>query len=835
MLCDVLLINVHVWFHVLHRIMFLSKGKTCLTKEIIVMGFAPRTQQRQSSSKIVLMGRSEEDCPFFNEISLSADFSSSSLSTSSTDAHVSSSLKGMKAKAKLLALWSAQEVRLYQLDFKTLPSLLMSFSFTKKILSVTINETCLFLCKLNETKIDAYRTLTSELGATEVTKLDDSVQFNAQEGCPILLDIQGNILAVITEKHFLALFSMENKNFLQRLGNSERLVFSEEEEVEHGDDVRTGKPVSMHMNTNATLISFILTESDQSSPDSLSSFPSRFCIYDVTRGAACPIPGLPSEALVIDHLWDTMEPNILVCVCKMKSNQPLRDVLSSCAGMNARKSCSLSGEEESLEEYATVVTLFVSPEDAQVICMDSFPLPAAAGDLLEVNAPYVYFSSSSIPSPPTPSTPPSSLIFAQIMPSFAGLSYENFSLHAKSCLKAFHFQLFSQDWHAAHQSLRIIFPQRQPDSKAGKKCQNEEPNDHNQQLRKEGNCKQQLLCIWRNMAHLSLRNRRVEVAEHCLSYMGHIRGVHAVREAVFSPSLYPSLPSLTSFTCSTDIPLAMVAIQLGLLQEAAALYIRTKRFDLLNRMYQAAGKWEKALQVAEKDDRLHLRTTHFQYARRLERLSEWDKAIFHYEKAGAQAREVPRMLHKAGKIEDLEKYLSRQKSTVADRESGDAKMLWRWWGRYCESKRDVKAAKEAYRKAADLVALVRLACVAQDVGAAEALLDDKDAGALHQGEISWRQASNHAMKAAASYHLARHYEGALYDVLPALTHYARAGCFKHCIRLAKAHELDNDVMQYALQSGQAELMQDSAQYFLKLDQSERAQELIGKARKMRES
>jgi hypothetical protein len=36
--------------------------------------------------------------------------------------------------------------------------------------------------------------------------------------------------------------------------------------------------------------------------------------------------------------------------------------------------------------------------------------------------------------------------------------------------------------------------------------------------------------------------------------------------------------------------------------------------SLAPRITQACGLWEKALEVAEKNDRIHLRTTHYAYA-----------------------------------------------------------------------------------------------------------------------------------------------------------------------------------------------------------------------------
>lgn len=58
----------------------------------------------------------------------------------------------------------------------------------------------------------------------------------------------------------------------------------------------------------------------------------------------------------------------------------------------------------------------------------------------------------------------------------------------------------------------------------------------------------------------------------------------------------------------------IVALQ----DEAERLYRSCGRYDLVNRLYQDGGIWSKALEVAEGNDRIHLRSTHYNYAKHLE-------------------------------------------------------------------------------------------------------------------------------------------------------------------------------------------------------------------------
>jgi intraflagellar transport protein 140 len=113
--------------------------------------------------------------------------------------------------------------------------------------------------------------------------------------------------------------------------------------------------------------------------------------------------------------------------------------------------------------------------------------------------------------------------------------------------------------------------------------------------------------VWENMAHMCVKTKRLDVAEVCLGNMGHARGaaaVHAAKEEqrqleAFNvptksrdirhprPQDHPQKPN--NLLHEVEVPIAMVAIQLGLLDDAARLYRDVGRFDLLHKLYQAAG------------------------------------------------------------------------------------------------------------------------------------------------------------------------------------------------------------------------------------------------------
>ncbi|KAB0401474.1 hypothetical protein E2I00_009258, partial [Balaenoptera physalus] len=143
--------------------------------------------------------------------------------------------------------------------------------------------------------------------------------------------------------------------------------------------------------------------------------------------------------------------------------------------------------------------------------------------------------------------------------------------------------------------------------------------------------------VWENMARMCVKTQRLDVAKVCLGHMGHARGARALREAEQEPE-----------------PEAR--------EDAEHLYKKCGRYDLLNRLLQASGQWQRAIEVAERHDR------------------------------------VPRML--AEDLQALELYINKMKD----------KTLWRWWAQYLESQAEMDAALRYYELAHDYFSLVRVYC-----------------------------------------------------------------------------------------------------------------------------
>eukprot|EP01006_Ploeotia_vitrea_P023897 TRINITY_DN56570_c0_g3_i1.p1 TRINITY_DN56570_c0_g3~~TRINITY_DN56570_c0_g3_i1.p1 ORF type:complete len:722 (+),score=428.01 TRINITY_DN56570_c0_g3_i1:176-2167(+) len=245
-------------------------------------------------------------------------------------------------------------------------------------------------------------------------------------------------------------------------------------------------------------------------------------------------------------------------------------------------------------------------------------------------------------------------------------------------------------------------------------------------------------------------------------------GARAVRLAMKEPQL--------------EARVAQVAIQLGMLEDAEKLYRQCGRYDLLVNMLRASGRWKRALQVCERHDRIHLKTTQYLYGKHLESTGNVKGAISMYEASGTHEKEVPRMYFDLQQLDELEEYIR----------NAESKALTSWWAQYCESVGRLEEALQGYHDASDTLSLVRVLCSRGEFQtAAQLCLDTNDS--------------------AACYHMARQCEGEN-NVQQAIQFYSKAGRHHHAMRIARENGMDNDLMALALESNDARKV-EAARYF----------------------
>ncbi len=150
--------------------------------------------------------------------------------------------------------------------------------------------------------------------------------------------------------------------------------------------------------------------------------------------------------------------------------------------------------------------------------------------------------------------------------------------------------------------------------------------------------------VWQNMAQMCVKTKRLDVAQVCLGNMRFARGARVVRE--------------TENEREIEARLAMVAIQLNMIDDAKDLYRECGRYDLLCKLHMACGEWDEAIEVSEKYNRINLKNTHFTMAKHFENVGQVDDAIRHYILSETHKSEVPRMLTSLGQFDRLQLFVS---------------------------------------------------------------------------------------------------------------------------------------------------------------------------------
>ncbi|XP_053132123.1 intraflagellar transport protein 140 homolog [Hemicordylus capensis] len=570
--------------------------------------------------------------------------------------------------------------------------------------------------------------------------------FSEAEGNPCLLDVCGHFLTVGTDMAHFKIFDLSRRE--AKMHCSTKALA----------DLVPGSSgiASVKCNAGGNKVSILINKAD-------GSLDSKICFYDTEmdlvtlfdfqsgqqkegrevlsfagqeadRRNVTEHPELCNR-IPVSHFWDQSEPRLFVCETILDPSQQSSD------------------KKQQLTENVmdVLIVSFFSTEEHGLLLQDSFPLPSAYQTLLGMEVPHYYFAKKPEAERKEEAEPGLVPLYQMIarMPMRDFIGLEECDKATRDAMLNFSFYLTIGDMDEAFKSIKLIKSE----------------------------------AVWENMARMCVKTQRLDVARVCLGNMGHARGARALREAEQEPEL--------------EARVAMLAVQLGMLEDAEQLYKQCKRYDLLNKFYQASDQWQKAIEVAEAHDRVHLRTTYYNYAKHLEATAEHYLALNYYEKSDTHRFEVPRMLSED--LQALESYVNKMKD----------KNLWKWWAQYLESQADMEAALKYYEMAQDYFSLVRVYCFQGNIQKAAEIANETG---------NW----------AASYHLARQYESQD-DIKQAVHFYTRAQAFNNAIRLCKENDLNDQLMNLALLSSPEDMIEAARYYEEKREQMDRAVMLYHKA------
>lgn len=331
--------------------------------------------------------------------------------------------------------------------------------------------------------------------------------------------------------------------------------------------------------------------------------------------------------------------------------------------------------------------------------------------------------------------------------------------------------------------------------------------------------------IWVNMARMCVSTKRIDVAEVCLSNMQDTVAARAVRE--------------TRDEDVIDVRIAVLAMALGMVDDAERLLRKCKRFDLLTELYIACGRWDDAVANCEQHDRLRTTSVYFRHAHQAEDAGQFDAALQLYGRAKCLGTESPRLFFATNRVEELEAKIT---------ETDDRDLLM-WWAQYLESRNDVEGALNCYKRARDGFNVIRLLVSRSQIDQAEDFLRESLSSAASTNLASKKNDNNNSNNnnktpaspitttpsttsgsgngvsaAGAAFFIARHYESQN-NFTKSVQMYEQAAAFENAIRIAKDHEMFVDVLRISLKCGNNHTALESGRYFEERNMFDRAVQL----------
>ncbi|XP_063722149.1 intraflagellar transport protein 140 homolog isoform X2 [Symsagittifera roscoffensis] len=495
--------------------------------------------------------------------------------------------------------------------------------------------------------------------------------------------------------------------------------------------------------------------------------------HDVKRelsGSGASSKGLGGR-IPVSHFWSSEDPRLLTC--EAMKVEPKGMSTSEQLGLSTASNLESSNNHSNTSSFSPVVVamFFVDIPTAPLLMLkDSFPLPSNCSKLIGFDVPFHYCLAKKGTGSSSRSSGSTSSVVRVPMRDFAGFS--DCDNTTKKAMVDFSFHIAYGNMDEAFRAIKLI--------------KNES--------------------VWENMCRMCVKNQNLSVAKMCLGNMRNLKATHALRKA---QQMELEVPAQT----------AMLAISLGMRDEAEKLLKSCGRYDLLNEIHQSQCEWGRAISVAESNDRIHLTTTQYNYARYLETQAastvddsgadinedgadhlhspNVQRAIQLYEKANTHHFDVPRM---------LSQNYSKLLAYINDKNEPG---LFKWWAQFCESTGSIELALEYYEKANDILSMVRVLCYLQKYEQAmqlcnrEGSLDEEEdaLGASMNGGHSSSPFSPYSSSAkevslasatkAACYYLAQQFETQFQaeqnpkTFQQAITYFMRAEAYTSGCRLCK--------------------------------------------------
>ncbi|XP_066914160.1 intraflagellar transport protein 140 homolog isoform X1 [Clytia hemisphaerica] len=672
-------------------------------------------------------------------------------SSESTDLKTDIHIKGVYCTKNFIAIWNSRKVAIYEIsDNKSL--IRSAGTFNSDAATVAMYEQNIYILEGEKISIRTFQ-----------GTIKQEMKFSETEGDPSVMSICGPYMAVGTTKSILKIFDLSRREARQ-ISISKNL----EDAIPSFGSIQclrcncNGSKVAFISQNNFVTSAFLYIWDVETDTVQCFNFATGEGIEQMDDNLTAAQEQLTSNIkgyVPSDIHWDSDEAKLLVCeAIKSSLDKPSSNERNKPGGGFSRKVSNLKTKEP--EPTNIIVTMFSTP-DHGLIVQDHFNKQKADYSFLGISTPWFYFAKGSLEhteeNEESEQAKNEERIIQTPMRDFAGL--EDCDETVKKAMTNFSYLSAIGNMDEAFKAIKTIkrldFSRLELDVLGFDAYRSGRKN-----VQRSGS-------VWENMARMCVKTKRLDVAMVCLGNMGNAIAAKAVRECQREES-------------DVNVQTAMLAIQIGMYKEAEELYKESGRFDLLNEFYQASNQWSKALECADTHDRIHLRTTHYNYGKYLEDEGRIDEAIKQFESSETYRIEVPRMLNED--YTRLENYIRRQNEPK----------LYKWFAQYLESSSDMDEALQYYTMANDYLARVRIHCFCEEFDRAAELCDETG-------------------DKAASYHLARQFDNND-EINKAIHYFSRAQAYSNAIRLAKDNEMDHELMNLALLSSQEDML-DSARYF----------------------
>lgn len=531
-------------------------------------------------------------------------------------------IKGIDCCGSHTLFWNGKFAQLYDVQGMQGPQLLGNFESNSIVCALTPDS--VVQCAENRLEVCSY--------SGEVKQV---LPLTEQEGEVIKIDARGKFMAVVTSKSLIKIFDISRRQYKQ-LGVTRKF------EIRNGEPLGQIKEIAL--NSDGKKLAIL---SDQVPFPSITIPDTKVYIYDIDMDNFMQSE-MSTNRIPVEAFWDQQDARLLAV--ETEYAKLTGDVASPTPAAGASgKEETKGGEADAFaaikeseieddfrqkkEEFhgKTLETFFVTT-DYGIKRQDVIKFDDGEETLLGVQVPYFYYMGRKPPeeedddATATGGEPRNAMIILRKpMKDFVGL--ENVEQSIKTAIMNFSHFLTVGNMDEAYNSVRNI---------------------HNN-------------TVWQNMAQMCVKTKRLDVAMVCLGNMRFARGAKSTRE--------------TEDEKEIEARLAMVAIQLNMIDDAKELYRECGRYDLLVKLHMSCGEWDEAIEVAQKYNRINLKNTHFQMAKHFEAVHEVDRAIKHYIESGTHKTEVPRMLTRLNMIDRLQSFIQSLKDPA----------LYKWWAQYLEA------------------------------------------------------------------------------------------------------------------------------------------------------